>query len=96
MNRAKKGFVFFYSPLFPFNDHYFVIAALDGTLDYSLETKIVIDLVSAHLLFGKGPNAKRTAAKVSNAAKRVCSLWNSKHSRQEVSKVLAKITRQFY
>lgn len=83
-NPIPRAFYRFFSSLFPFNNHFCVISAYDGTLDYSHETKVALDLVTAHLLFGKGDLAKKTAQKIATAAQRVCVLWNGRHSDPKV------------
>lgn len=72
------------SKLYPFNEHFFAISAIDRTLSYAPETKIVLDIWSAFKILRE--NAGFTAHKLSKQAKELCEKWNDKYSRKEVCK----------
>lgn len=64
------------------NGHYFAISAVDRTLSYKPETKIVFDILSAFTIFYT--QAHVTVHKISKQVNNLCSSWNEKYSKQEV------------
>lgn len=64
------------------NGHYFAISAVDRTLSYKPETKIVFDILSAFTIFYT--QAHVTVHKISKQVNSLCSSWNDKYSKQEV------------
>lgn len=60
-----------------------MISCVDGAESYRPETKIVIDVSSAYLIFGP-ENVARTCSRLNSAVEKVCSKWNSKYEDEEV------------
>ena len=59
------------------------LCGVDGTETYRPETRIVMDVISGYTVFAK-ENAKSTMQSVTAAARKICNVWNTKHSSEEV------------
>ena len=67
-----------------------MVSCVDGAETYRPETKIVLDIASAYLIFGR-ENVARTCKRLGSAVDKVCAVWNAKYEKQEVKQPSKKV-----